>query len=125
MQARPKIPRMRRTRLGFALVAGLVLGLGTLTACASASGSGSGSSGGGGGSTAPITFGVLHPFTGAYASVGEAALQGVTVAASEINAAGGILGRKLVLVHADTLGDPVDAVPAAENMVASNHPVAV
>jgi branched-chain amino acid transport system substrate-binding protein len=68
---------------------------------------------------------VLHPFTGAYASVGEAALQGVTVAASEINASGGILGHQLQIVHADTLGDPVDAVPAAQHMIATNHPVGI
>jgi ABC-type branched-subunit amino acid transport system substrate-binding protein len=68
---------------------------------------------------------VLHPFTGAYASVGEASLQGVMVAAAEINAAGGILGHKLQIVHADTLGDPVDAVPAAEHMISSNHPVGI
>jgi ABC-type branched-subunit amino acid transport system substrate-binding protein len=114
MPRRTKIP-LSQACLGLALVTGL----GTLTACASKSVStlGSGNS--------PITFGVLHPFTGAYASVGEAALQGVTVAAAEINAAGGILGHKLQIVHADTLGDPVDAVPAAEHMVASSHPAAV
>jgi branched-chain amino acid transport system substrate-binding protein len=101
---------------GATLIAALSL---VASACGSAGSSGSGSSG------PPITFGVLHPFTGAYASVGEASLQGVTVAASEINAAGGILGRKLQIVHADTLGDPVDAVPAAEHMIASNHPTAI
>src|SRR5579875_3244996 len=90
-------------------------------ACSSGTSSPGGSSGSGIGS-GPIIFGVLHPFTGAYASVGEAALQGATIAASEINAAGGILGHKLELVHADTLGDPVDAVPAAEHMIATNHP---
>jgi ABC-type branched-subunit amino acid transport system substrate-binding protein len=47
------------------------------------------------------------------------------VAASEINANGGILGHKLQIVHADTLGDPVDAVPAAEHMIASSHPSAI
>jgi ABC-type branched-subunit amino acid transport system substrate-binding protein len=96
-----------------------VTGLGMVTACATSATS-SLSSG-----SSPITFGVLHPFTGAYASVGEAALQGVTVATSEINAAGGILGHKLQIVHADTLGDPVDAVPAAEHMIASSHPAGI
>jgi ABC-type branched-subunit amino acid transport system substrate-binding protein len=94
----------------------------TLIAACGSSGGG-GKSGGSSGGT--ITFGVLHPFTGAYASVGEASLQGATVAASEINAAGGILGKKLVIVHADTLGDPVDAVPAAEQMIAASHPVGI
>lgn len=72
-----------------------------------------------------ITFGILHPFTGAYASVGEASLQGATVAASEINANGGILGKKLVIAHADTLGDPVDAVPAARHLIATTSPAAI
>ncbi|HUZ23450.1 MAG TPA: ABC transporter substrate-binding protein [Streptosporangiaceae bacterium] len=103
-------------RISVTLAAALAL----LAACSSGtSGAGSGSGSG------TITFGVLHPFTGAYASVGEAALQGVTVAMTEINAAGGILGRKLQIVHADTLGDPVDAVPAAEHMIASSHPVGI
>src|SRR5580704_9384153 len=112
-----KIPRTSRAFLSLTLFAGL----GTLTACASSSSSG----GSGGSSSSPIVFGVLHPFTGAYASVGEAALQGVTVAASEINASGGILGHQLQIVHADTLGDPVDAVPAAQHMIATNHPVGI
>jgi branched-chain amino acid transport system substrate-binding protein len=116
MRPCPKTPVPPRLRLSMTLAAGAAL----LAACSSGAAGGSGSSGGG-----PVIFGVLHPFTGAYASVGEASLQGVTVAASEINAAGGILGRKLQIVHADTLGDPVDAVPAAEQMIASSHPVGV
>jgi branched-chain amino acid transport system substrate-binding protein len=96
--------------VGTALTTSLAL----LAACSSASSGSAGSPG----LSGSITFGVLHPFTGAYASVGEASLQGVTVAASEINANGGILGHKLEIVHADTLGDPVDAVPAAEHMIA-------
>ena len=112
MTAHPRIFALPRVRLSMTLVAGAAL----LAAC---------SSGGAGGGSGAITFGVLHPFTGAYASVGEAALQGVTVAMTEINANGGIMGRKLQVVHADTLGDPVDAVPAAEHMIASNHPVGI
>ncbi|HUY51440.1 MAG TPA: ABC transporter substrate-binding protein [Streptosporangiaceae bacterium] len=112
LSRRPWAPR---TLVGATLTATLTL----LAACSSASPGSSGSL------SSPITFGVLHPFTGAYASVGEASLQGVTVATSEINAAGGILGHKLQIVHADTLGDPVDAVPAAEHMIATNHPTAI
>lgn len=115
MRTRFKGPRAPHLLIG----AGLTVTLG-LAACSSASSSGSPTS-----LSSPITFGVLHPFTGAYASVGEASLQGVTVATSEINANGGILGHKLQIVHADTLGDPVDAVPAAEHMIASSHPVGI
>ena len=68
-----------------------------------------------------IAFGVDHPFTGAYAFVGEACLQGAQVATQEINAAGGVLGHKLVMDHADTLGDPADAVPATNQLVAVDN----
>jgi ABC-type branched-subunit amino acid transport system substrate-binding protein len=112
--ARKSGGRRRPTVVKIACVAAALL---TAAGCSS---SGSGGSSGG-----SITFGILHPFTGAYASVGEAALQGVTVAQAEINANGGILGKQLDLVHADTLGDPVDAVPAANSMIARNSPVAV
>jgi len=115
MRTHSKIPLPPRARVSVALAATLTL----LAACSS------GAPGTPGSVSGPVTFGVLHPFTGAYASVGEAALQGVTVATTEINAAGGILGQKLQIVHADTLGDPVDAVPAAEHMIASNHPVGI
>lgn len=107
--------RARRVA-AFAVIAGVPILLAAGGSNASAKSSTSGST---------ITFGVLHPFTGAYASVGEASLQGATVAASEINANGGILGRKLVIVHADTLGDPVDAVPAARHMIALSSPTAI
>ena len=117
MTTRAKRPRASRVLAGASITATLTL---LAAACSSAA-----SSSGGGSLSSPITFGVLHPFTGAYASVGEASLQGVTVAATEINANGGILGHKLQIVHADTLGDPVDAVPAAEHMIASSHPVGI
>lgn len=117
----PKVPRPSRAGLCVMLAASV----GALTACATVNSSSGGSAGSLGSAGSPITFGVLHPFTGSYASVGEAALQGVTVAASEINANGGILGHKLKIVHADTLGDPVDAVPAAEHMIATSHPAGI
>jgi ABC-type branched-subunit amino acid transport system substrate-binding protein len=116
-----KVPRPARVGLCVMLAATVS----ALSACATTSSSGGGSGNALTSAGSTITFGVLHPFTGAYASVGEAALQGVTVAATEINANGGILGHKLQIVHADTLGDPVDAVPAAEHMIATNHPVGI
>lgn len=118
--------RLPHARLSIALVAAATL----LAACSSgASGTTKPSSSSkANASNIPagaVTFGDLHPFTGSYAAVGEASLQGMTVAQTEINAAGGILGHQLKLVHADTLGDPVDAVPATEHMVALDHPAAI
>ena len=72
-----------------------------------------------------IKIGILHPFTGNYAGVGAAAAAGSNTAASVINAAGGILGKKLVITTADTLGDPADAVPALNKLLNVDHVVAV
>lgn len=87
-----------------------------LAACASSSSSGSG----GGSSSGPVTYGVLSCFTGRLASLGQAMLQGSQVAASEINSAGGVLGRKLQLVTGDTSCDVADGVTAVNQMLTKN-----
>jgi len=53
----------------------------------------------------PIRIGVDGPFTGGSAPMGIDMLRGIKLAADEINNAGGILGRKLVLVERDDQAD--------------------
>jgi ABC-type branched-subunit amino acid transport system substrate-binding protein len=89
-----------------------------LAACASSSSSSS--SGGGSTSGGPITYGVLSCFTGRLASLGQAMAQGSQVAVSEINSAGGVLGRKLQLVSGDTGCDVADGVTATNQMLTKN-----
>ncbi len=84
-----------------------------LAACASSSSS----SGGGGGSSGPVTYGVLSCFTGRLASLGQAMIQGAKVAQSEINTAGGVLGKKIGLVTGDTSCDVADGVTATNQML--------
>jgi ABC-type branched-subunit amino acid transport system substrate-binding protein len=84
----------------------------TLAACASST-----SGSGGGGGSGPITYGVLSCFTGRLASLGQAMIQGARVAASEINTAGGVLGRKVTLVTGDTGCDVADGVTATNQML--------
>jgi ABC-type branched-subunit amino acid transport system substrate-binding protein len=83
-----------------------------LAACASSS-----SSTGGGGGSGPVTYGVLSCFTGRLASLGQAMIQGAKVAQSEINTAGGVLGKKITLVTGDTSCDVADGVTAANQML--------
>src|SRR5712691_1575729 len=83
-----------------------------LAACASSS-----SSSGGGGGSGAVTYGVLSCFTGRLASLGQAMIQGAKVAQSEINAAGGVLGKKISLVTGDTGCDVADGVTAANQML--------
>jgi ABC-type branched-subunit amino acid transport system substrate-binding protein len=89
-----------------------------LAACASSSSSST--SGGGSTSGGPVTYGVLSCFTGRLASLGQAMLQGSQVAVAEINAAGGVLGRKLQLVTGDTSCDVADGVTATNQMLTKN-----
>jgi ABC-type branched-subunit amino acid transport system substrate-binding protein len=84
-----------------------------LAACASSSSG----SGGGGSSSGPITYGVLSCFTGRLASLGQAMLQGAKVAQSEINSAGGVLGRQVQLATGDTSCDVADGVTATNQML--------
>ncbi len=77
--------------------------------------------GGSGGSTStntsPIKVGVIGPFSGFEAFIGPDILKGVQVAADQINANGGVLGRQVQIVQEDTGGDAVDAVPALRKLI--------
>ena len=110
----------RRRRAG-GFVALASAGALALAACGS-----SGSSGSGGGSTGgSIHMTVLGSDTGAYAEIGQAMYNGAVAGAALVNAAGGIMGQKLVLDKIDTHGDPADAVPSLQQELAKNHPVGI
>jgi ABC-type branched-subunit amino acid transport system substrate-binding protein len=97
-----------------ARVAATVLAALALAACG-----GSSSTGGGLGS-GNLLVGVLAPFSGADASFGPRYLAGCYAAALSINGAGGIGGRQVTCQQFDTKGEPADAVPAANSMIAGN-----
>jgi ABC-type branched-subunit amino acid transport system substrate-binding protein len=75
--------------------------------------------------TGPVTMGVLSCFTGSLASLGNAMLQGSQLAQKAINDAGGILGKQLMLQHADTQCDEADSVPAVRKLLASSDLVGI
>src|SRR5258708_19566558 len=64
-----------------------------------------------------MKIGLISPLTGPEGFIGQAGLKGVQVAADYINANGGILGRQIKLISADTGGDAVDAVPAFPKLI--------
>ncbi|HUZ41859.1 MAG TPA: ABC transporter substrate-binding protein [Acidimicrobiales bacterium] len=66
-----------------------------------------------------LRFNVFAPFTGPDARFGEHGLPGAEVGAYVINSSGGIMGRKIVVTHTDSRGDPADAVPALQQMLAT------
>ena len=64
-----------------------------------------------------ITIGVLAPLSGSEAYYGNDMLQSYKLAVDEINAAGGVLGRNLVLYDADDGADPTMATQAASKII--------
>lgn len=64
------------------------------------------------------------PFSGPDAFFGDLGLSGCYPATYLINKAGGVLGHQLACTSADTRGDPVDAVPAANALVAHSSNIA-
>ncbi len=98
---------MNRTCISLILLGSLVVASGATAIQASASGSGT------------LTIGEFTPFSGPDGSFGPELAAGCIPATQLINSEGGVLGHHLNCVEEDTRGDPADAVPAANKMIAS------
>lgn len=64
-----------------------------------------------------IKIAVVGPITGSNAAIGEQMTRGARMAVEDINAKGGVLGKKLALEIADDACDPKQAVAAANEVV--------
>ncbi|MCJ2006038.1 ABC transporter substrate-binding protein [Methylobacterium sp. J-092] len=67
-----------------------------------------------------IRIGVNEPLTGAFAASGTYVVNGAKIAADEINAKGGVLGRKIELVIEDNKSNPTEAAAVAEKLITSD-----
>ena len=65
----------------------------------------------------PLRIGLATDDTGPYAASGQDELRGMRMAIAEANERGGVLGRRIDIVHTDTAGDPAIAAPVAEHMI--------
>ena len=70
-----------------------------------------------GGAEEPVKLAALYPLTGTGAVFGSPALLGHEMAVDEINAAGGIDGRRVVAVARDTRLKPAAAAAAARELI--------
>lgn len=68
----------------------------------------------------PIRIGVLFPFTGAQAKLGQDSFEGVEAARVELNDAGGLFGREVVFVRGDAV-TPEQAVSEAERLITTQN----
>src|ERR1700760_504492 len=67
-----------------------------------------------------IKIGVNEPLTGAFAASGTYVVNGAKIAADEINAKGGVLGKKIELVIEDNKSNPTEAAAVAEKLITSD-----
>src|SRR5689334_10672754 len=67
-----------------------------------------------------IKIGVTQPLTGAFAASGNYVAQGAKIAEEQINAAGGVLGKKIQLIIEDNKSNPTDAVASVEKLITSD-----
>ncbi|HQE41481.1 MAG TPA: ABC transporter substrate-binding protein, partial [Zoogloea sp.] len=65
----------------------------------------------------PIRIGVSGPFTGGSSPMGVAMRDGIRLAAQEINAAGGILGRPLRLIERNDEASPEHGAQIAQELI--------
>lgn len=72
-----------------------------------------------------IRWGALNPLTGAGSSYGPGMQQAIKLAVENINAQGGVQGRKIRLFTEDTATDPETAVRAAKKLIEVNKVSAI
>jgi len=67
-----------------------------------------------------IRIGVVTPLSGTYAGIGQQVKWGLDLAAAQINAGGGVMGRRLELIYEDEEANPAVAVQKAEKLFQVN-----
>lgn len=103
----------KKARRMLGMLLGAVMLGGVLTGCG----------GGGGGEKAAadeIRVGANFELTGNVANYGTATFKGLELAVEEANAAGGINGKKIKLIKADTKSDTAEAVNSATKLIAED-----
>jgi branched-chain amino acid transport system substrate-binding protein len=69
----------------------------------------------------PLLIGLTTDDTGQYAASGKDEQLGILMAINEVNERGGVLGRRIETLHADTGGDAVKSSNVAKRMLAENE----
>lgn len=64
----------------------------------------------------PVAIGINYPRTGEYSQEGLMQMRGALMAIDEINAAGGVLGRPITLLEADTASRPAQAADNVDRL---------
>jgi branched-chain amino acid transport system substrate-binding protein len=108
-------------------VAALAAMMGTgLMACSSGSSSpGTTAAAGSGTGSGTVTIGESTTLSGSIAELGQSGLQGVQLAAADLNAHGGLLGDQIKVVSADDAATPATGASNVRSMVLNDHVAAI
>jgi len=72
-----------------------------------------------------IKIGFMGALTGDVAMFGKPTLEGMKIAADEINAAGGIIGKKIEIIETDNRGDKQEGAAVAQKLINRDNVVAI
>lgn len=72
-----------------------------------------------------IKIGVYYPLTGETATYGQSGKKGVEMAQEQINAAGGLLGKKVEIIYEDDRGLQQEATTAVEKLIERDKVVGI
>ena len=72
-----------------------------------------------------VKIGFMGALTGDVAMFGKPTLEGMKIAADEVNAAGGINGKKIEIVEADNRGDKQEGASVAQKLISRDNVVAI
>jgi len=77
------------------------------------------------GDTNTIRIGAIYPLSGPVAAIGHNIVRGIEFAVDEINANGGIDGRMIEVIFADSEGRPAQGMTVAERLITRDNVVAI
>lgn len=104
----------------------LLLGIAALVGLGACNGGNDGDNAGSGGDgTGPIKIGHYASLTGKEATFGTQVDAGIKLAVEEINAAGGVLGRKIEVITEDTQSQTAASTNAVEKLIGRDEVVAL
>jgi len=72
-----------------------------------------------------LKIGFLGALTGDVAMFGKPTLEGMKMAAEELNAAGGVLGKKIEIVEADDRGDKQEGASVTQKLISRDNVIAI
>lgn len=84
-----------------------------------------GNSGDGQANADGIKIGINYELSGKVATYGQSSVDGIMMAIDEINAAGGVKGKKLVPVRYDNKSEPAEAITLANKLISQDKVLAI